>query len=89
MLNNLIKLLQVLVLAKMLLIHIRHKPIKDSGLSNDDVESWTNDDMGKFLDLFEKALHKKTNPVEEVFGDVEEKPIIKNPGASPTDKQLE
>ena len=61
---------------------------KESKLSND-VESWTNDEMGKFLDLFEKATQKKVDPIEEVFGDLEEKPIMKNPGASPTEKQLE
>ena len=42
---------------------------KESKLSND-VESWTNDEMGKFLDLFEKATQNKTNPIEEVFGEV-------------------
>ena len=47
---------------------------KESKLSKD-VESWTNDEMGKFLDLFEKATQKKTNPIEEVFGEVIEKVI--------------
>ena len=37
-----------------------------------DVESWTNDDIGKFLDLFEKLTQKKTDPVEEVFGKVKD-----------------
>ena len=44
---------------------------KDSKLSKD-VESWTNDDIGKFLDLFEKLTQKKTDPVEEVFGKVKD-----------------
>mgnify|MGYP001318681152 CR=1 FL=1 len=66
----------------------KEQAFKESKLSND-VESWTNDEMGKFLDLFEKATQKKVDPIEEVFGDVEEKPIMKNPGASPTEKQLE
>ena len=47
---------------------------KDSKLSKD-VESWTNDDIGKFLDLFEKLTQKKTNPVEEVFG-IEKETVI-------------
>ena len=47
---------------------------KESKLSKD-VESWTNDEMGKFLDLFEKATQKKTNPVEEVFG-IEKETVV-------------
>ena len=47
---------------------------KDSKLSKD-VESWTNDDIGKFLDLFEKLTQKKTNPVEEVFG-IEKETVV-------------
>ena len=47
---------------------------KKSKLSND-VESWNNDEMSKFLDLFEVASEKKTNPIEEVFGEVIEKVI--------------
>jgi len=42
---------------------------KQSGLSND-VESWSNDDMSKFLDLFEEQTKKEVSPVEEVFGEV-------------------
>jgi len=47
---------------------------KDSKLPKD-VESWSNDDIGKFLDLFEKLTQKKTNPVEEVFG-IEKETVI-------------
>jgi len=47
---------------------------KDSKLPKD-VESWTNDDIGKFLDLFEKLTQKKTNPVEEVFG-IEKETVV-------------
>jgi hypothetical protein len=47
---------------------------KDSKLSKD-VESWTNDDIGKFLDLFEKLTQKKTNPIEEVFG-IEKETVV-------------
>jgi len=42
---------------------------KQSGLSND-VESWSNDDMSKFLDLFEEQTKKEVTPIEEVFGEV-------------------
>ena len=51
---------------------------KKSGLSKD-VESWTNDDMSAFLDLFEKeveATKSDTDLVEDVFGEV--KDLTKN-----------
>tara|TARA_R110002012_G_scaffold76587_2_gene193199 strand:+ start:1083 stop:1952 length:870 start_codon:yes stop_codon:yes gene_type:complete len=51
---------------------------KKSGLSKD-VESWTNDDMSKFLDLFEKEVESTksdTDLVEDVFGEV--KDLTKN-----------
>ena len=47
---------------------------KKSGLSKD-VESWTNDDMSAFLDLFEKeveATKSDTDLVEDVFGEVKD-----------------
>ena len=48
---------------------------KKSGLSKD-VESWTNDDMSKFLDLFENEVESDksdTDIVEDVFGEVQDK----------------
>ena len=66
------------------------KAFKQSGLSND-VESWSNDEMSKYLDIFEALANKKQTPIEEVFGDVEE--IVDIPsgqweGEPPTEKQL-
>ena len=61
----------------MLLIYQTYKrdAYKKSGLSKD-VESWTNDDMSKFLDLFENEVESDksdTDIVEDVFGEVQDK----------------
>ena len=63
---------------------------KQSGLSND-VEAWTNEEMSKYLDIFEELATKPQTPIEEVFGDVEEIqdiPSGKWEGEPPTEKQL-
>tara|TARA_R100000008_G_scaffold84667_1_gene72681 strand:- start:1331 stop:2290 length:960 start_codon:yes stop_codon:yes gene_type:complete len=57
---------------------------KKSKLSKD-VESWTHDEMSKFLDLFEEASETKTNPIEEVFGEVIEKVIPTCPECGKTE----
>jgi len=54
--------------------HYKREAFKKSGLSKD-VESWTNDDMSKFLDLFEKEVEadkSDTDLVEDVFGEVKD-----------------
>ena len=54
--------------------HYKRDAFKKSGLSKD-VESWTNDDMSKFLDLFEQEVESNktdTDLVEDVFGEVKD-----------------
>ena len=54
--------------------HYKREAFKKSGLSKD-VESWTNDDMSTFLDLFEKEVEadkSDTDLVEDVFGEVKD-----------------
>jgi hypothetical protein len=54
--------------------HYKREAFKKSGLSKD-VESWTNDDMSAFLDLFEKEVEadkSDTDLVEDVFGEVKD-----------------
>ena len=59
----------------------KREAFKKSGLSKD-VESWTNDDMSKFLDLFEQEVEsdkKDTDLIEEVFGEVTESVVMACP----------
>ena len=61
--------------------HYKREAFKKSGLSKD-VESWTNDDMSKFLDLFEQEVEsdkKDTDLIEEVFGEVTESVVMACP----------
>jgi hypothetical protein len=61
-------------LEKNLSQHYKREAFKKSGLSKD-VESWTNDDMSTFLDLFEKEVEadkSDTDLVEDVFGEVKD-----------------
>ena len=61
--------------------HYKREAFKKSGLSKD-VESWTNDDMSKFLDLFEQEFEsdkKDTDLIEEVFGEVTELVVMACP----------
>jgi len=54
--------------------HYKREAFKKSGLSKD-VESWTNDDMSAFLDLFEKEVEADktdTDMIEDVFGEVKD-----------------
>lgn len=54
--------------------HYKREAFKKSGLSKD-VESWTNDDMSLFLDLFEKEVESNktdTDMIEDVFGEVKD-----------------
>jgi hypothetical protein len=54
--------------------HYKREAFKKSGLSKD-VESWTNDDMSKFLDLFEQEVESDktdTDLIEDVFGEVKD-----------------
>ncbi len=54
--------------------HYKREAFKKSGLSKD-VESWTNDDMSAFLDLFEKEVaadKTDTDMIEDVFGEVKD-----------------
>ena len=58
--------------------HYKREAFKKSGLSKD-VESWTNDDMSAFLDLFEQEVESNktdTDLIEDVFGEV--KDLTKN-----------
>ena len=58
--------------------HYKREAFKKSGLSKD-VESWTNDDMSAFLDLFEQEVESDktdTDLIEDVFGEV--KDLTKN-----------
>jgi hypothetical protein len=61
--------------------HYKREAFKKSGLSKD-VESWTNDDMSKFLDLFEQEFEsgkKDKDLIEEVFGEVTESVVMACP----------
>jgi hypothetical protein len=61
--------------------HYKREAFKKSGLSKD-VESWTNDDMSKFLDLFEQEFEsdkKDTDLIEEIFGEVTESVVMACP----------
>ena len=61
--------------------HYKREAFKKSGLSKD-VESWTNDDMSKFLDLFEQEVEsdkKDTDLIEEGFGEVTESVVMACP----------
>ena len=54
--------------------HYKREAFKKSGLSKD-VESWTNDDMSAFLDLFEQEVESDktdTDLIEDVFGEVKD-----------------
>jgi hypothetical protein len=54
--------------------HYKREAFKKSGLSKD-VESWTNDDMSAFLDLFEQEVESNktdTDLIEDVFGEVKD-----------------
>jgi len=54
--------------------HYKREAFKKSGLSKD-VESWTNDDMSLFLDLFEQEVESNktdTDLIEDVFGEVKD-----------------
>lgn len=72
------------------------KDWKKSG-NKTDIAEWNEKDFNLFMDLFVQYQESKfqeeddTDIVGEVFGDVEEvkdKPVIKNPGDAPTEKQL-
>jgi len=68
-------------LEKNLSQHYKREAFKKSGLSKD-VESWTNDDMSKFLDLFEQEDESDktdTDLIEEVFGEVTESVVMACP----------
>tara|TARA_Y100000361_G_scaffold147385_1_gene158848 strand:+ start:351 stop:1322 length:972 start_codon:yes stop_codon:yes gene_type:complete len=67
-----------------------------TGQGNDkDVEKWDNNMIGQYLDLFEQIANEIGDKAEQegiiadVFGEVEQKPVMKNPGDSPTEKQME
>ena len=73
-----------------------YKELINNNLADKDIKSWTNENMDVFMTRAEdmlKVLDNNTTDnvdlVEEVFGDVEERPMMKNPGDSPTEKQLE
>ena len=67
-----------------------------TGQGNDkDVEKWDNNMIGQYLDLFEQIANdigdkaEQEGIIADVFGEVEQKPVMKNPGDSPTEKQME
>ena len=73
-----------------------YKELINNNLADKDIKSWTNENMDVFMTRAEdmlKVLDNNTTDnsdlVGEVFGDVQEKPMMKNPGDAPTEKQLE
>lgn len=68
-----------------------YNELVNNGIANKDIKTWTKENMDVFMTRAEDMFTAMgiDNEIEQVFGEVEEKPKIKNPNDAPTDKQLD